>query len=608
MIGGIFGPYLHPLLIFIFRKKITPHAEDVTDSAASTATIQYMPRFKPVMMTLGTLALIGNVLTTLSRIYDSYPVLLVGRFFFGMTSGAVRVVSPRYAFHITSPPRAAVCVASVQGAAMLGSLSMTVYSVLVLPKDNEYFDQQNSLGLERKIHLLLLPAWIAAFFYVVVGAIAPDKLDPATLYAAQIGNAATTHLNPQSQEERSDRLAVDREVASLLALNGAPVNVFCAPPTSPIRISPNLLAPPEHYTTGSGYHYPSSDGIAACRLGNHTRCADRVGDAECALVAADAPAAFMSHMSGCNSGHSGGINNNIISRSCGTKRRRNVHEDDHEHNLGENIHKDDDGGLNAGILATVWHQPKAIFIGLFATIAFMWTGLPPTLAFGPIYGKLLVNVDPILVPLYVTIIAAATGIAGPFLRRGCAIFVGEVGGKGDAEQPKQKNAAVTEEMEAQHLGCCRAKLYGVVSGARVMFMVGIMMTVLGDVIVALTTSPRLGLSETVRHACCVAGFVMILTGTNGLLGTVFYELSIQLFPKRFQGAGSAILVSVLNFVNGAINVVFPVLVSVFAGTEGDELQGLSSVFSILAGIGALAAIISFAFLHPIRSATSREEE
>ena len=83
MIGGIFGPYLHPLLIFIFRKKITPHAEDVTDSAAPTATIQYMPRFKPVMMTLGTLALIGNVLTTLSRIYDSYPVLLVGRFFSG---------------------------------------------------------------------------------------------------------------------------------------------------------------------------------------------------------------------------------------------------------------------------------------------------------------------------------------------------------------------------------------------------------------------------------------------------------------------------------------------------------------------------------------------
>ena len=580
LLGGVFGPYLQMLLQIFFTKKHKTNGTPV-------------PRFRPVMITLGVLALVGNSITTLSRVMNSYGLLIAGRFIFGAVSGAVQAVAPNYAFLITTPARAALCVATVQGSISIGSLLMTLYAFFAQPDDEAFSHPTSSLGLESSIHLLMLPSWIAVFFYVIVGFFALEIEDID--FCIEHNGSVQSEIQVESQSANAARTN-QYEIELGDELDPAALHKTNVPP----------CVPDEHMKTEQTGHEAQRDHINVSSQDkdphtskNHVFLGrsfddfnnDRGYKNECntscrqqsATIASDSAAAIL---------------NDAVS---------NEHQKPCSDNTSQQVEcLIQPTEITASIPATVRHQFKALTIGFFTVVTFMWTGLPPVLAFGPIFGEVLVGIDPIRVSLYVTVATAITGVAGPFIRRGCAIFVGETAAATPNDQLNDigitdQSTSIADHPQLTSKGCYRTKIYGKVSGARVIFLIGCALTLLGDAMVTVAASPVLGMSDSIRHIVCTFGFLLLLTGANGFMGTAFYELIIQLFPKQYQGASSTILVSLLMLVNGAINVLFPLMVKSFAGNQGDELRGLSTTFGVMLGVGCLGSVVSFFFLHPIMS-------
>ena len=567
-------------------------------------------RFIISLNILAITALLAGLSIAVGHTIRQHSVFTMGKFLCGIVGGACRLVAPQYAYSVLpTTAEAAVCASMVQFGVSIGFLLSTLYTYFVQPSPPFNDSNCTITNLELRVQLLLLFWWVYSLGLLVLSWVAPES--PPTPLPRQDkeghqynrGQETASSLSKQIQQQHTVPVASvvqSHSPSSPPAAAGAggvkkqqDVTFLEVIRRQPQAVCAGIVSAVATMGTGFAPIVAFAPVYGPNLCGTNPELAPLLVALAVTIPATAGPGIRRLTLTliddRCRVYHP------LNSASGERWRRKLLHGHDSDDDKGNDDDDDDDhrwenGEENKDVRdAAVWRRRRFVGQSTFRTAV-------PSLSDSESSddGECTDDTDACdgggSVPLY--------GAARPIASRW------DTSREASQQQQRQrchdadattrlKSAAVTDALNK------RSKSMTNTSGARTMLLFGSSILFVANLLIAIPTYPSFGVDITARRTTAVFGVLLHLLAVNALCASVFYELTVQLFPPEYQAKGATLVQTCFNATKAVESLLFPIAVQFLSGGQHkDEMAGVSHIFTLFAVMSATASIIGYYVLHP----------
>jgi MFS family permease len=211
-----------------------------------------------------------------------------------------------------------------------------------------------------------------------------------------------------------------------------------------------------------------------------------------------------------------------------------------------------------GLFKPLLSHPGIAAVGCMMSLTFMFTGLVPLSAYGPLFSKSVADIDSVQAPLYLSAVAAPAGMIAFFVR----VFAKK---------------------------------------ARPLMLIGLTGIFVSDILIATATMPGAFPDLASSRGVAMAFIAFFFLFEEVCVGSTFFELALALPPPNARAGMSAFLTALLSVHSVVCSLIFPIAVTAISGgPSGNQLYGFSACFYFFAFVAIVGFVLLCLFMHPYK--------